>query len=288
MGSNKVSSLCRVAAIQMNSSDSKQHNLSMVEKLVTDAVANHHAKLVLLPENFALFDGAVAQAFGRDEATALGEVRAFISSLAASLKVWIIAGSTPCSQRRDGSEVESRVRSACWVYDENGQEISRYDKIHLFDVDVGDSYGSYRESEQFEPGTASVVVKSPAGMIGLSICYDLRFPELYDRLAKEGAQILTVPAAFTYKTGQAHWEVLLRARAIENQCYVIAANQSGEHSKGRETWGHSMIIDPWGNVIACADKGEGVISADIDLAYVAELRSAMPVFSHKRVQSLTD
>lgn len=274
---------CRVAAIQMNSGDSKQSNLDTVERLVEYAVSHHQARLVLLPENFSLFDGAAALELGRQESTESGEVRQFISSLAARLKVWIVAGSIPCSIRTDGSVVADRVRSACWVYDDRGEEVSRYDKIHLFDVDVGDDYGSYRESLQFEAGTSAEVFNSPVGVFGLSICYDLRFPELYALLAKKGAQVITVPAAFTHKTGEAHWEVLLRARAIENQCYVIAANQTGVHSKGRETWGHSMIIDPWGKVLAVAEEGEGVISADIDLGALSELRAAMPVSSHRRI-----
>lgn len=283
MAETKSSLQCRVAAIQMNSGDSKLKNLDTVERLVEDAVRHHQAKLVVLPENFSLFDGSAALELGRQQAKESGDVRRFISSLAARLNVWIVAGSIPCSERSDGSSVDDRVRSACWVYDDNGEEISRYDKIHLFDVDVGDSYGSYRESSQFEAGTSAEVVNSPAGMLGLSICYDLRFPELYALLSSKGAQVITVPAAFTHKTGEAHWEVLLRARAIETQCYVIAANQTGVHSKGRETWGHSMIIDPWGKVLAVAEGEEGVISADIDLGTLSELRAAMPVSSHRRI-----
>lgn len=283
MAETKISLPCRVAAIQMNSGDSKLKNLNTVERLVEDAVRHHQARLVLLPENFSLFDGTAALELGRQQATKAGDVRRFISSLAARLNVWIVAGSIPCSVRSDGSDVVDRVRSACWVFDHTGEEVSRYDKIHLFDVDVGDSYGSYRESSQFEAGTSAEVVDSPAGMLGLSICYDLRFPELYALLSNKGAQVITVPAAFTHKTGEGHWEVLLRARAIENQCYVIAANQTGVHSKGRETWGHSMIIDPWGKVLAVAEEGEGVISADIDLGALSEFRAAMPVSSHRRI-----
>ncbi len=283
MAETNNSSLCRVAVIQMTSGDNKQANLDTVERLVGDAVRDHQAMLVLLPENFSLFDGNAALELGQQEAAESGDVRHFISCLAARLNVWIVAGSIPCSVRPDGSEVIERVRSACWVYDNQGKEVTRYDKIHLFDVDVGDSYGSYRESSQFEAGSSAEVVNSPIGMLGLSICYDLRFPELYALLTKQGAQIITVPAAFTHKTGEAHWEVLLRARAIENQCYIVAANQTGMHSKGRETWGHSMIIDPWGKVLAVAEEGVGVISADIDLSVLSDLRAAMPVSSHRRI-----
>ncbi len=283
MTENQIGDPVVVAAIQMSSSDCKQDNLKTVATLVSDAALTHNAKLILLPENFALFDGGAAIPLGGQEAEATGEVRGCISALAKKYGVWIIAGSIPCASRPDGSRLIERVRSACWIYDDQGNEVGRYDKIHLFDVDVGDSHGSYRESEQFEAGEQPVIVDTPAGKVGLSICYDLRFPQLYAALVDAGAQILTVPAAFTYKTGVAHWEVLLRARAIENQCYVIAANQVGKHSKGRETWGHSMIIDPWGEVIACAGESEGVISAAIDVKKLAEIRRAMPVFEHRRI-----
>jgi len=273
----------KIAAIQMNSSDSKKDNLKAVARLVEEAVLVHRAGLVLLPENFALFDGNAALGLGAQEATANGEVRCLISSLAKKFKVWIIAGSIPCASRPDKSLIDGRVRSACWVFDDTGVEVGRYDKIHLFDVDVNDNHGSYRESQQFEAGISPQFVDTPAGRVGLSICYDLRFPQLYSWLAEAGVQILTVPAAFTFKTGKAHWELLLRARAVENQCYVIAANQTGVHSKGRETWGHSMIIDPWGTVIACAEDGEGVISAEINLRALSDIRSAMPVLKHRKL-----
>jgi len=273
----------KIAAIQMNSSDSKKDNLETVARLVEEAVFIHKAGLVLLPENFALFDGKAALDLGFQESEANGDIRGFISSLAKKYGIWIIAGSIPCASRPDKSLIDGRVRSACWVFDDTGVEVSRYDKIHLFDVDVDDSHGSYRESQQFEAGITPQMVDTPAGKIGLSICYDLRFPQLYSWLAGAGAQILTVPAAFTFKTGEAHWELLLRARAVENQCYVIAANQTGVHSKGRETWGHSMIIDPWGKVVACAEDGEGVISAEINLQALSDIRSAMPVLKHRKL-----
>jgi len=273
----------KIAAIQMNSSDSKKDNLETVARLVEEAAFIHKAGLVLLPENFALFDGKAALDLGLQESEGNGEIRGFISSLAKKYCIWIIAGSIPCASRPDKSLIDGRVRSACWVFDDTGVEVSRYDKIHLFDVDVDDSHGSYRESQQFEAGINPQIVDTPAGKVGLSICYDLRFPQLYSWLAGAGAQILTVPAAFTFKTGEAHWLLLLRARAVENQCYVIAANQTGVHSKGRETWGHSMIIDPWGEVIVCAEEGEGVISAEINLQTLSDIRSAMPVLKHRKL-----
>lgn len=275
-------SVCKVAAIQMNSSDSKQDNLKKVSRLVEEAALNHQAGLVLLPENFALFDGKAALNLGKQEADVNGEVRCFISSIAKKYKVWIIAGSIPCASRPDKSLIDGRVRSACWVFDDTGVEVGRYDKIHLFDVDVDDNHGSYRESLQFEAGISPQIIDTPVGVVGLSICYDLRFPQLYSWLSAAGAQIMTVPSAFTFKTGKAHWELLLRARAVENQCYIIASNQTGTHSKGRETWGHSMIVNPWGEVIACAGKGEGVISATINLQDLSDIRSAMPVLKHRK------
>ncbi len=276
-------SATKVAAIQMNSSDSQTDNLETVARLVEEAALIHHAELVLLPENFAVFDGKAALALGAKEASTDGEIRSFISSLAKKYSIWIIAGSIPCASRPDKSLIDGRVRSACWVFDDVGVEVGRYDKIHLFDVDVDDDHGCYRESKQFEPGINPEVIDTPAGKVGLSICYDLRFPQLYSGLAEAGAQILTVPAAFTFITGEAHWSILLRARAIENQCYIVAANQTGVHSKGRETWGHSMIIDPWGTVLACAEEGEGVISAEINLDALSDVRAAMPVLKHRKL-----
>jgi predicted amidohydrolase len=229
-----------------------------------------------------LFDGNAALDLGKQEADVNGEVRRFISSIAKKYKVWIVAGSIPCSSRPDKSLIDGLVRSACWVFDDAGEEVGRYDKIHLFDVDVDDNHGSYRESLQFEAGTSPEIIDTPVGVVGLSICYDLRFPQLYSWLAEAGAQIITVPAAFTFKTGEAHWELLLRARAVENQCYIIASNQTGTHSKGRETWGHSMIVNPWGEVIACAGKGEGVISAEINFQDLSDIRAAMPVLKHRK------
>ncbi len=175
------------------------------------------------------------------------------------------------------------MRPACLVFDPRGEMVARYDKMHLFDVQVDDRQAQYSESRSFEPGSRIVCVDAPVGRIGLSICYDLRFPELYRKLLEQGAEILTVPSAFTKVTGEAHWEVLLRARAIENQCFVLAANQGGVHNATRETWGHSMIVDPWGRVLARVESGEGVAVADIDLSALHALRSRMPIQSHRRL-----
>ncbi len=266
----------RVAMIQLVSGKLLQHNLERAGHWIAEAAAAG-AKLVLLPENFAVFDASALLEQGRKELGIEGPVRQFIIQQARKQGVWIVAGSIPVSSS-DGR----RVRSACFVVDDQGVEQARYDKVHLFDVDVADNQGSYRESDQIEPGNQVVVVDTPVGRLGLSICYDLRFPELYQKLVEQGAQLISVPAAFTQLTGEAHWEVLLRARAIETQCYVLAANQGGVHNGRRETFGHSMVVDPWGAVLGCQEKGEGLVLADIDLHRVAELRHKMPLQRHRR------
>ncbi len=269
----------------MSSCDQVEVNLEVTQDLVNQAV-DQGAELVILPENFALLASEKLLAASKKEVTERGPIRSFVSGLAREKKVWIIAGSVPVAAKPDtgSSEAEAetaRVRAACFVYDNRGQQQARYDKIHLFDVDVGDAHGSYRESEVIEPGAKLVTVDTPVGRVGLSICYDLRFPELYRLLADMGAEIITVPSAFTAKTGAAHWHSLLRARAIENICYLIAPNQSGKHSMNRESYGHSMIVDPWGQIIGELPAGQGVVIADLDLAYLRSLRAKMPVQQHR-------
>ncbi len=274
----------KVAAIQLVSGKDVELNLERVAHWVKEA-AELAVKVVVLPENFAMLDSHSSIDLGRQESSPTGRVRRFLHDLARTYGVWIIAGSLPCSVRPDGSSVENRVRSACWVINDQGEEVGRYDKIHLFDVDVDDQHGQYRESQWFEPGDHPVVVDTPVGRVGLSICYDLRFPELYRYLAEAGADWVVVPAAFTYRTGEAHWEVLLRSRAIENQVYVVAAGQGGEHSVTRTTYGHSMIIDPWGSIMECRrEEGEGMVIADIDPTHASRVRSKMPVLQHRRIR----
>lgn len=197
--------------------------------------------------------------------------------------LWLIAGAYP----QPCPDNDPRVRSACLVFDDQGALQARYDKIHLFDVDVADAQGSYRESDHFAPGNSVVVVDTPVGKVGLAICYDLRFPQLFMQMRAQGAEIFTVPAAFTHKTGEAHWQSLLRARAIEQQCYVIAANQCGWHdaadaAKRRQTWGHTQIIDPWGEVLTELDESTGIAIATIDSQKQQKLRRNMPVFDHQK------
>lgn len=278
-----------VAVVQLVSTEDVQRNLRATEALIGKAAAAG-AKLILLPENFAVLDGGPLSQFAEREGDGTALLQGFLRQQAITKQVFIVAGTMPMATRplRSGeTEVQTindgRVRPASLVYDPAGEVIARYDKMHLFDVQVEDKQAQYSESESFEAGDQVVWADTPMGRLGLSICYDLRFPELYRRLLGGGAEILTVPSAFTKVTGEAHWEVLLRARAIENQCYVLAANHGGVHNAKRETFGHSMIVDPWGRVLAQVDEGEGFACAQIDLDALHELRAKMPVQSHRRL-----
>ncbi len=273
-----MSECAKVAVVQMVSGADLEANLAATARLVEQAVGEG-AGLVLLPENFAVFDTAQLLRQGRLEQSDARPVRRFLAELARTHGVWLVAGSLPILSDRG-----ERVRAACLVLDDRGREVARYDKIHLFDVDVADAQAAYRESAQIEPGDAVVVVDTPFGRLGLSICYDLRFPELYRRLLDKGAELISVPAAFTRVTGEAHWEVLIRSRAIENQCYLLAANQGGVHTARRETSGDSMIVDPWGRILGRQALGEGVVTAALDRAYLAELREKMPIQAHRRLR----
>lgn len=272
--------MSRIAAIQMCSGPDLETNWAEAEARLREAAAAG-AELAVLPENFAIFDAKQYVAV----ASRLPELLSRLGVLARELDLWIVAGTLPSATRPDGRRVpEGRVRTACHVIDSDGEVVARYDKMHLFDVDVTDAQGSYRESATFEPGDKVVCVTTPVGRLGLSICYDLRFPELFRALLDAGAELLSVPSAFTYVTGEAHWEVLLRARAIENQCYVIGAAQGGVHSPSRQTWGHSQIIDPWGRVLAARSAdGPGLILAERDAAGQLGVQKRMPVRNHRRI-----
>ncbi|MEH6624850.1 MAG: carbon-nitrogen hydrolase family protein [Motiliproteus sp.] len=264
------------AVIQMVSGEQWQSNLDAAASLIAKAAASG-AKLALLPENFAVFNSAQLCQRGALETSPEGPIRGFLSEQARLNDIWLIGGSVPVMAASG-----DRVRAACFVLDNEGKEQARYDKLHLFDVDVADQQAAYRESQQIEPGQQVVVVDTPVGRLGLSICYDLRFPLLYQAMLEQGAEIISVPAAFTKVTGEAHWELLLRARATETQSYLLAANQGGRHSESRETYGHSMIIDPWGKVMTSLDAGPGVASAELDLQWLREVRRKMPVYQHRR------
>lgn len=262
----------QVAVVQMVSSDVLADNLARAGSLLAQAAAGG-AQLALLPENFALM--------GRDEKAKLaitevngdGPIQSWLATQARRLGLWLIGGSIPLAAP------DGRCYAACLVFDPAGQCQARYDKIHLFDVDLAGGE-SYRESRTIAPGSTPVAVTTPWGQLGLSICYDLRFPELYRSYA--GAELLVVPSAFTQQTGAAHWECLLRARAIENQAYVLAADQGGLHQNGRQTFGGSMIIDPWGQVLARMDQGEGVALAQVDMEFLQRCRSNLPALQHRR------
>lgn len=272
-----------VAAIQMNSGNQLSRNLAVAEQLLREA-ARQGAALAALPENFAFMGARDTDKLAHAEAAGSGPIQAFLSAIARELRMWVVAGTVPVAVPGDAS----KVFAASLVYDASGALAARYDKIHLFDVQVPrdtQAQGeSYRESASILRGEPRIVtVPTPAGVLGLSVCYDLRFPELYRALTLAGAEILCVPAAFTAKTGEAHWETLLRARAIENQCSVIAPGQFGEHPGGRRTWGHSLIVGPWGEILAQQADGAGVVIARPDRARQAQLRQSFPVLAHRRL-----
>jgi predicted amidohydrolase len=277
----------KVAAIQMVSSAHLDENLQSAARLIAEASAAG-AALVLLPEVFAVLEGGPMRPFGEKEGT--GPIQGFLSAQARKHELILVGGTIPLISRPgrkpkdpDYFVDDERVRPASLVYDASGAQIARYDKIHLFDVVVADKQASYSESRSYEAGNEVVTADTELGRLGLTVCYDLRFPELYRELFSRQVDMVTVPAAFTRVTGEAHWETLLRARAIENQCYVIAAGQGGKHNEKRETWGHSMIIDPWGTVLDEIDQGEGFAIAEIDLEFVDSVRKRMPISQQRKL-----
>lgn len=274
-------SLPQLAAIQMVSTVSLVDNLAAAGRLMRQAVGQG-AGLLVLPENFAVFGDASPRAYLASQASGHHSLHEWLAAQARELGTWIVGGSVPWLPDELRTQPITRLYSSCGVYSPAGECVARYNKIHLFDVDVADAHGSYRESAEFLPGSATVVVDAPLGRLGLAICYDLRFPEMFRHLRDQGAEILCLPSAFTRVTGDAHWMPLLRARAIENQCYMIAANQGGRHSESRETHGHSAIISPWGEVLDVLPQGEGVAMAPMDRGFLAACRQRMPVQQHRR------
>lgn len=266
-----------IAAIQMTSGGSLASNLQQAGELIEQAVAQG-AKLLVLPEYFAYHGCRDIDEIARAEKDASGPARQFLAERARRHGVWLVGGTIPVAMAHD-----KRAAASCFVVNSEGEEVACYRKIHLFDVDVEDARGSYRESDDYCHGGEPVVVDTPFGKLGLTVCYDLRFPELYRYLAAEGAQILLVPSAFTAATGEPHWELLLRARAVENLCYVVGANMGDRYHEKRPTWGGSCIVDPWGRVLADMAEGPGVVVADINLAYLQKLRQKMPVHEHRRL-----
>ncbi|WP_191485689.1 carbon-nitrogen hydrolase family protein [Pseudomonas sp. FEN] len=266
------------SVIQMVSQSDVLANLAQARALLERA-AEGGARLAVLPENFAAMGRRDVAAIGRAEALGEGPILPWLKQAARDLKLWIVAGTLPLPPV---DQPQAKANACSLLIDEQGEAVARYDKLHLFDVDVADTRGRYRESDDYAHGNQVVVADTPVGRLGLSVCYDLRFPELYSELRKAGAELISAPSAFTAVTGAAHWEVLIRARAIETQCYLLAAAQGGVHPGPRETFGHAAIVDPWGRIVAEQDQGEAVLLAERDSKEQASIRARMPVASHRR------
>ena len=266
-----------VAAIQMTSGHRVEDNLEAAAKLLREA-KDAGAELACLPENFSFIGLKDADKLAVAEADGSGPVQQFLSETARALGLWILGGTTVIK-----GDSARRVSNTSLLVDAQGKRVARYDKIHLFDVAIPGRNEQYLESTHVTPGRKVVVADTPVGRLGLSVCYDMRFPELYRELVARGAEWLAMPAAFTVPTGRAHWETLLRARAIENLCYVVAPAQWGTHSSGRETYGDTLIVDYWGQVLARLPSGIGVITAQFDLERQAETRARFPALENRRL-----
>lgn len=267
----------KVAAIQMTSSHVVADNLAVARTLLREA-KEAGAELACLPENFSFMGLRDADKLQVAEPDGAGAVQSFLSDTARELNMWILGGTIVI---RGGAD--RRVANTSLLIDAAGKRVARYDKIHLFDVNIPGRDEQYRESTHVAPGRDVVIADTPVGRLGLSVCYDMRFPELYRDLVSRGAEWLAMPAAFTVPTGRAHWETLLRARAIENLCYVVAPAQTGTHSSGRETYGDSLIVDYWGQILSRLTKGTGVITAELDLVKEAETRARFPALDNRRL-----
>jgi deaminated glutathione amidase len=267
----------RIAALQMTSGHVVADNLAAAGSLLREA-KEAGAEIACLPENFAFIGLKDDDKLAVAEADGSGAVQSFLSDTARKLNLWILGG-TIVIRAASGE----RVTNSSLLIDAAGKRVARYDKIHLFDVTIPGRDEQYRESTHVMPGREAVLADTPVGKLGMSVCYDMRFPELYRELVSRGAQWLSMPAAFTVPTGRAHWETLLRARAIENLCYVVAPAQTGTHSSGRETYGDSLIVDYWGQVISRLAKGSGVITAEFDLAKQAETRLRFPALDNRQL-----
>lgn len=263
----------RVAAIQMVSTPVPEQNFASAGRLIREAV-QQGAQLVLMPEYWPVMGIDESDKIGYAEPLGAGPIQAFMSDIARQQRIWLIGGTLPLIAPEAG-----KVLNSALVYGPDGERVARYDKIHLFGFTRGDE--AYNESRTIMPGNSVTTFDAPFGKVGLSVCYDLRFPELYRAMGD--CTLIVVPAAFTYTTGQSHWEILLRARAIENQCYILAAAQGGRHLNGRRTWGHSMLIDPWGEVRMVLAEGEGVVIGDIEPHHLAGIRESLPALKHRKL-----
>jgi deaminated glutathione amidase len=265
----------KIAALQTVATPDVERNLGAAARLIAQA-AREGAELVALPEYFCLMGQRDDDKLRVAEVPGDGPIQAFLAAQAKQHGLWLIGGTLPMR-----SADPAHARNSCCVYAPDGTLAARYDKIHLFRYDNGRE--SYDEARVLEAGSEPVTLQAGPLRVGLSVCYDLRFPELYRKLCTPPCDLLSVPAAFTYTTGRAHWELLLRARAVENQCYVIAPAQGGTHENGRRTWGHSMVIDPWGEVLAVRPEGEGVVLAEVDARRLATVRQQLPALEHRRL-----
>ena len=270
-GSASPAQSYKVAAVQMASGPNVAGNLSEARRLIEKA-AEQGARLVALPEYFPIMGLTESDKIAVRELPGNGVIQTFLSETARKNKVWLVGGSIPLL-----ANSPNKVFNSCLVFNDHGEQVARYDKMHLFNLVLGNE--QYNEARTIEPGNQVVVVDSPFGRFGLAICYDLRFPELFR--AMKDVDIIVIPAAFTETTGKMHWEVLVRARAIENLAYVVASAQGGYHVSGRETHGHSMIVDPWGRVLDQLARGSGVVVAEVNPSYQASLRSSLPALSHR-------
>lgn len=268
--------MTKAAAVQMASGPNVGGNLQEAGRLIAKA-AGAGARLIVLPENFAIMPMKEDDRLDVAERDGAGPIQDFLSSRAREHRVWIVGGTIPLV-----ADDPRKVRPACLVLDDQGKRVARYDKMHLFDVSL-ENGEQYNESRSQEAGTEVVVLDTPFGRMGLAVCYDLRFPELFRRMLDEGAELFAVPSAFTEMTGKAHWEILVRARAIENLAYVLAAGQGGYHVNGRETHGDSMIVSPWGYVLDRLPRGSGFVIAEIERARLESVRSSLPAIHHRRI-----
>lgn len=264
-----------IAAIQMASGPHVQANLMEAARLIAEAVAQG-AGLVVLPESFAIMGNNETETVAVAEEIGSGTIQSFMSQCAQQNKVWIVAGTIPIR-----SENPKKAYAASILFNDKGEQVARYNKMHLFDVKISESKETYTESDTVAVGEEVVVVDTPFGKLGMAVCYDLRFPEFFRQMVDKGAEIFTVPSAFTEVTGRAHWEVLVRARAIENLSYVVASAQGGYHVSGKTTYGHTMLVDYWGAVLGSLDKGTGIVVTEIKLESQQRMRKTFPVLEHR-------
>jgi deaminated glutathione amidase len=273
---SSTQSMFRVAAVQMASGPHVAANLQEAGRLI-ELAAGTGARIIALPEYFAIMGMKDTDKVAAREKDGAGPIQDFLAAEARRHRVWIVGGSVPLE-----SGVPDKVRNACLVYDQEGRRVARYDKIHLFGLELGNE--RYSEERTIEPGERVVTLDSPYGKLGISVCYDLRFPELYRAMGE--VELIFVPSAFTETTGKAHWDTLIRARAIENLAYVVAPAQGGYHVNGRETHGHTMIVDPWGVVLDRLPRGSGVVVAGVNPTYQAKVRRSLPALSHRTVRQV--